>query len=340
MNWTVLAIAWMAAWSACLVWFVLLVVRRARSPRKKSMPLWGRIGELVIDGVALPVLLLNAGLTGAWVPLVAVGIALTLWTFAPRSIASLVIPATLLGVAFNGFILVRAYSRGALWVTPYGLTGTAYGSRFTHSVLPQACAFFAGGLWLGWRRLDRQSWLYRRVLYVAGHDSGESNRPRWGLVLLPLVGVLVELLGRTSWLGLPWWSAAVTLTVAAAALVLVIRAPAIAADLAIVGVILLGLYGVALAAWWPAHIPLPSPYTYRRPLRSGHRGQPGHGVAGRRAGRGAHWLRPVADPARHRRPHEAAAQVGGGPRPDRAGNPPDPHQGGRRRHRDDAAAQA
>ena len=69
MNWTVLAIAWMAAWSACLVWFVLLVVRRARSPQKKSMPLWGRIGELVIDGVALPVLLLNAGLTGAWVPL-------------------------------------------------------------------------------------------------------------------------------------------------------------------------------------------------------------------------------------------------------------------------------
>jgi signal transduction histidine kinase len=261
-NWTVLAIAWMAAWSACLVWFVLLVVRRARSPRKKSMPLWGRIGELVIDGVALPVLLLNAGLSGAWVPLVAVGIALTLWTFAPRSVASLVIPATLLGVASNGFILVRAYSRGALWVTPYGLTGTAYGSRFTHSVLPQACAFFAGGLWLGWRRLDRQSWLYRRVLYVAGHDSAESNRPRWGLVLLPLVGVLVELLGRTSWLGLPWWSAAVTLTVAAAALVLVIRAPAIAADLAIIGVILLGLYGVALAAWWPVHIPLPSPYTY------------------------------------------------------------------------------
>ena len=261
MNWTVLAIAWMAAWSACLVWNVLLVVRRARSPQKKSMPLWGRIGELVIDGVALPVLLLNAGLTGAWVPLLAAGIALTLWTFAPRSIASLVIPATLLGVAFNGFILVRLYSRGALWVAPYGLTGAAYGSRFTHSVLPQACAFFAGGLWLGWRRLDRQSWLYQRVLYVPGRDSGGRSRPRWGLVLLPLVAVLVELLGRTSWLGLPWWSAGLTFTVAVLALVLVVRAPAVAADLSIVGVILLGLYGVALAAWWPTHIPLPSPYT-------------------------------------------------------------------------------
>ncbi|MGN6678548.1 MAG: hypothetical protein ACTHKL_12360 [Streptosporangiaceae bacterium] len=192
----------MAAWSACLVWFVLLVVRRARSPQNRSTPLWERIGKLVIDGVALPVLLLNAGLTGAWVPLVAVAIALTLWTYAPRWIASLVIPATLLGVGFNGFLLLRAYSRGELWVTAYGLTGTGYGWRFTHSVLPQACAFIAGGLWLGWRRLDRQSWLYQRVLHVAG-CAGEHSRPRWGLVLLPLVGVLVEVLGRTFWLAFP-----------------------------------------------------------------------------------------------------------------------------------------
>ena len=74
MNWTVLVIAWIAAWSASLVWFVLLVLRRARSPQKSSMPWWERIGELAIDGVALPVLLLNAGLTSAWVvPLVMVG---------------------------------------------------------------------------------------------------------------------------------------------------------------------------------------------------------------------------------------------------------------------------
>jgi len=224
------------------------------------MSAWERISELVIDGVALPVLLLNAALTGAWVPLLAVGIALTLWTFAPRWIGSLVIPATFLGVGFNGFLLLRAYSRGELWVSAYGLNVQAYGSRFTHSVLPQACAFIAAGLWLGWRRLDRQSWLFQRVLYVAGR-SGCRARPRWGLVLLPLVGVLVELLGRTSWLGLTWWTAGVTLFVTVATVVLVIRAPAVAADLAIAGVILLGLYGVALAAWWPMHVPLPSPYT-------------------------------------------------------------------------------
>jgi len=80
-------------------------------------------------------------------------------------------------------------------------------------------------------------------------------------LLLPVVGALVELLGRTSWLDIPWWGAGLTLSVALVALVLVIRGPAIASDLAIVGMILLGLYGVALAAWWPTHIPLPSPYT-------------------------------------------------------------------------------
>ncbi len=70
MNWTLLAIAWMAAWAAALAWFVVLVLRRARAPQLRSLPGWRRVGELVIDGVALPVLLLNGGLSGAWVPLV------------------------------------------------------------------------------------------------------------------------------------------------------------------------------------------------------------------------------------------------------------------------------
>ena len=260
MEWTVLAIAWMAAWSAALAWFIVLVVRRARAAGKRTTWLH-RIGPLVIDGVALPVLLLNGGLAGAWVPLVAVGVALSLWTFAPRSIASLVIPATLVGIGLNGFILLRAYSRGELWAASYGMTSAAYGSQYTHLVLPQACAFIAGGLWVGWRRLDHQSWLYQRVLHVAGRTASEPSRPRWGLVLLPLVGVLIDLLGRTSWLDIPWWNASLTVSIAVAALVLVIRVPAFAADVSIAGVILLGLYGVALAAWWPTHIPLPSPYT-------------------------------------------------------------------------------
>jgi signal transduction histidine kinase len=261
-DWTVLAIAWMAAWSAALAWFVVLVVRRARAPQLRDLPRWQRASDLVIDGIALPVLLLNGGLTGAWVPLVAVAIALALWTFAPRSIASLVIPATLVGIGLNGFILVRVFARGEFSMVSYGLAGnSALGSPYGQLLLPQTCVFIAAGLWLGWRRLDRQSWLYQRVLHVADRAGGEPNRPRWGLLLLPMVVALVDLLGRTSWLNIPWWSAGLTLVIALSAPVLVVRVPAFAADLSIAGVMLLGLYGVALAAWWPTHIPLPSPYT-------------------------------------------------------------------------------
>ncbi len=262
MDWTLLAIAWMAAWAVGLAWFVILVLRRARAPKPRSVPWWARVSDLVIDGVALPVLLLAGGLTGAWVPLVAVGIALTVWTFAPRTVGSMVIPATMLGVGLNGFILLRNYARGDLWAVSYGLTGTAYGSSYTHLVLPQALAFLAGGLWLAWRRMDRQSWLYQRVLCVARPGARDPSATRWGLMLVPVLGLLVELLGRTTWLGIPWWSAGLTVSIGLAALVLVVRAPGAAADLAIAGLILLGLYGVALAAWWPSQVPLPSPYTY------------------------------------------------------------------------------
>ena len=113
-----------------------------------------------------------------------------------------------------------------LLATSYGLTGTAYGSQYTHLVLPQAWAFLAAGLWLGWRRPDRQSWLCRRVLWLPGRGAGESGGPRWGLVLLPMVGLLIEMLGRTSWLDIPWCDAGLTLTVALVSLMLVIRAQA------------------------------------------------------------------------------------------------------------------
>ena len=262
MDWTVLAIAWMAAGSATLAWLVVLVVRRARAAHVRTLPAWQRVSDLVIDGIALPVLLVNGGLSGAWVPLLAVGIALTLWTFARRSIASLVIPATLVGIGLNGFLLVRGYARGEFF---HGQLWPGGQQRHRGAV---RSALAAPGL-----RVHRARAL--AGLAEAGPGSpgcasgfsmspgpdGEPRRPRWGLLLLPMVAVVVDLLGRTWWLGMPWWTAGLTLFVAFAALALVVRVPALAADLSIAGMMLIGLYGVALAAWWPTHIPLPSPYT-------------------------------------------------------------------------------
>src|SRR5262249_7868558 len=43
---------------------------------------------------------------------------------------------------------------------------------------------------------------------------------------------------------------------------LVICAPRIAGNLALAGLILFGLYGIALGAFWPGHIPLPQDFTF------------------------------------------------------------------------------
>ncbi len=126
----------------------------------------------------------------------------------------------------------------------------------------QTFAFLASGLWLTWRRMDPDSGVSRMLLREPADVPGRHGRPRWGLLLLLVYGVLVEMLGATFWLDTPWWSAGLTLTVGLAALVLVIRAPAVAADLALAGLILFGIYGIALAAFWPSHVPLPSPYTW------------------------------------------------------------------------------
>src|SRR5690348_3527508 len=103
-NWTILAVAWMAAWAAWLSWFAVLLVRHLRSPLLGALPWRARIGSLVLDGVAVPALLFAGGLSSAWIPLVAAALALALWTFAPPPLASMVLPITLLAVGLNGFV--------------------------------------------------------------------------------------------------------------------------------------------------------------------------------------------------------------------------------------------
>jgi signal transduction histidine kinase len=188
------------------------------------------------------------------------GLALGLWTFAPRYVTSKILPLALIGVGLDGFVGIRDYARGIWWVSRYFLATPGSGSAYPHFVLLQAYGLIAAGLWLTWRRLDPGS-LMSRLLTMPGSAPGEPRRPRWGLLLLPVVGMAIEMLGWTFWLDTQWWTADFTVAVGLIALVLVIRAPAVAADLALAGLLLLGLYGIALAVWWPAHVPLPSPYT-------------------------------------------------------------------------------
>jgi signal transduction histidine kinase len=121
--------------------------------------------------------------------------------------------------------------------------------------------FGAAGIWLAWRATDKNGPVARLVLRGPARVPGEPGRPAWGLLLLVVVGMVIEMLGRSAWLDTPWWTASQTIAVALVALFVVFRFPAVAADIALAGLVLFGLYGVALAAFWPAHVPLPSPYT-------------------------------------------------------------------------------
>lgn len=260
-NWTILGIASLTIVAVYLAWFVVLLLRRARAPQTRSLPVWARIRDLVVDGLALVILLAVSGLPALPLMPLIITIALALWTFAPRYVTSKILPFCLVLTAANGAELMRIAARDDWTMSWYGVISVHDTTLFERLVPIQALVFLALGLWLGWRRTDPQSLIGRAVLRQAGRVPGGQVGPRWGLLLLPMVSLLIELLGRTYWLGLRWWGASLTTAVVIAAIALVIWLPAVAADVAIVGMILYSLYGLALALWWPTHVPLPSPYT-------------------------------------------------------------------------------
>jgi signal transduction histidine kinase len=268
MHWTFAGIAVLALWAGYLTWFALLLTRRVRSAGLRSMPARQQLLALSLDTLLLPVVLLGinfvepGGHQVSLVPLVLPGLALALWTFAPGYVKSKVAPLSLVFLGLYGFTVLRQFARGVPWVTRYGLAGGGSGPGYAQLDLVQTIAFLAGGLWLTWRRMDPDSRVSRMLLREPDDARAGRGRYRPGLLLLVAYGLIVELLGPTYWLGTVWWSADLTVAVGLATLALVVRWPAIAADLALAALILFGIYGIALAAFWPTNLPLPSPYTW------------------------------------------------------------------------------
>lgn len=265
MIWTFAGIAALALCAGYLAWFVVVLARRLRAAQLRAMPPRDRVRALSLDTLLLPLVLLGIDFSGhrtELVPLFLPGLALALWTFAPGYVRSKVAPLALVYLGLYGFVIVREFARGMPWVTRYGLAGGGSGAGYAQLDLVQAFAFLAGGLWLTWRRIDRDSHFGRLLTREPGDSAAGRGRPRWGLLLLVVYGLLVELLGPTFWFGTTWWSTGFTLAVGLAAVVLVFGLPAVAADLALAGLVLFGIYGIALAAAWPWNIPLPSRYTW------------------------------------------------------------------------------
>jgi signal transduction histidine kinase len=166
------------------------------------------------------------------------------------------VPLLLLGVGLLAFVLAIAYPG-----SDHVLFGTALlgaGNWPTYLAMPLAYAFIVAGVWLLWRS---RAWRSRLARLLLGTPDATAGHRVWALLLLPVTGLLIELIGfrwwtSTNWAGLPFAGLLVV-----AAVMLMRRAPLAAADLTAAGALILGGYGIALGFLWSAHIFTPSSFT-------------------------------------------------------------------------------
>ncbi len=249
-KWTIL----IAAYTAGCIW---LSMRRMEASGTGPKTPRGRLREM---GWSLALLALTVSLFGLngvnhWPTLIAMLIAGLVLVLLPRQAAWLV-AVMLIALGLYGFLLVQAYQRGDSVQKLYGLVLAGAGSYRTEFVLPQTYVFLVLGLWLLWRTAGRHSRLVKLLL---------GRKPWWRLLLVPVAAVAIELVGPNYGFSPSWWSILWNLAAAAAVLLIVWWFPAGAADLAAAGLITLGLYGIALAFYWPS-----APFvTYYDTLRFG-----------------------------------------------------------------------
>ena len=177
------------------------------------------------------------------------GLAVLAIVIAPKLAAKLV-PFGVLGLAVFGFSLAGKYGDGFTNPVHYLFVHAAPGAG-ARTALIEAAVLFGVGLWL-LLRLDPElvgslaaRWLDRR----RGGISAVH-----GLLLIPVVGLVMQLLGPHAWFGRDVAGLDVLLfdlALATAALVLIFRSTLWAATLAVAGLVVLGAYGWLIAVFWP-----------------------------------------------------------------------------------------
>jgi hypothetical protein len=184
--------------------------------------------------------------------------------FVPKLAAKLV-PYGVLGLAVFGVMLAKMYHDGFTNKVQYLFVHAGPGAWGSRPVLAEAGVLFVVGLWL-LVRLDVLGPV--RTLAARWLDPGRGGISAvHGLLLIPVAGLAMQLLGPGHWFG---WrafdgldAALADLTLATAALVLIFRSRAWAATLAAAGLLVLGVYGWLIAAFWPA-VPWPRACGWRR----------------------------------------------------------------------------
>ena len=181
------------------------------------------------------------------------GIAALAIIFAPKLAARLV-PFGVLGLAVFGVLLARMYRDGFTSRVQYLFVPAGPGAWGTWPVLAEAGVLFVVGLWL-LLRLDAPGAGLVRTLAARWLDGGRRGiSAAAALLLIPVVGLAMQLLGPHGWFGRQVAGldiALFDLALATAALVLIFRSRLWAATLAVAGLLVLGSYGWLIAVFWP-----------------------------------------------------------------------------------------
>jgi len=249
------------AYVAGCIW---LSVRRMEASGAGPKTPRGRLRELGwgLSLLALAISMFGLGVTRL-ATLGAMAFAGAVLVLRPKLAATL-LPVALLAFGLYGFWVVRAYLHGPWSYTAlYGVVNIDPGSWMAALILPEVYVFVAVGLWLLWRRVGRRSRLVTALL---------SWPVRWRWLLLPVVAMIMELFGPNYWLSPGWGSLAWNAALVVITVLLVLRTPATAADLAAAGLVILGLYGILEAKAWPDRAPLTagfSAFSYGHAYRYG-----------------------------------------------------------------------
>jgi signal transduction histidine kinase len=238
--------------------FVLALRRVPSSPAGLRGRIRARGWGLLLLPVALSAASTSAGALAGRQPLLILAevvLASIVVVNAPR-LATKTVPYALLALGGYGLVLALAYHGGKTAQVLYGLVLAGAGSWRTHLVLPQAAVFLAAGLWL-LVRVQAPGAEQVSAFFARWRDGARGGvGPAQGLLLLPVVVLILELLGPRDWFGAQWVTAtgvvAIDAVVAAAGLVLVFRSRVWAATLAVAGLLVLGGYGLLLAWLWPS----------------------------------------------------------------------------------------
>jgi signal transduction histidine kinase len=174
--------------------------------------------------------------------------------FAPKLAAKLV-PYGLFALAIAGVALARAYNDGSIGRVQYLFVHAGWGTWGAPPVLAEAGLLLVTGLWL-LLRLDAPGAEPVRAVAARWLDSRRGGiRAAHALLLIPVVGLTVQLLGPDNWFGFRTIHgldvAVMDLTLFAGALVLIFRSRTWAATLAAAGLLVLGAYGWVVTVFWP-----------------------------------------------------------------------------------------